>query len=104
MLDVDDVCTLTSRLVAAHLVASLEALTAVAVARLPTFGVSTLFGTREDRVRVLACDSSTLAAISYVFHVYMHDRPKSARMHNTSAFAAISSVFNFNLHNHATLR
>ena len=36
MLDVDDVCTLTSRLVAAHLVASLEALTAVAVARLPT--------------------------------------------------------------------
>ena len=41
MLDVDYVCTLTSRLVAAHLVASLEALTAVAVARLPTFGVST---------------------------------------------------------------
>ena len=39
MLDVDDVCTLTSRLVAAHLVASLEALTAVAVARPPTFGV-----------------------------------------------------------------
>ena len=55
MLDVDDVCTLTSRLVAAHLVASLEALTAVAVARLPTFGLSTLFGTGEDRMRVLAC-------------------------------------------------
>ena len=36
MLDVD-VCTLTSRLVAAHLVSSLEALTAVAVARLLTF-------------------------------------------------------------------
>ena len=42
-------------LVATHLEASLEALTAVAVARLPTFGVSTLFGTGEDRVRVLAC-------------------------------------------------
>ena len=55
MLDVDDVCTLTSRLVAAHLVASLEALTAVAVARLPTFGVCTLFGTGEDRVHVSAC-------------------------------------------------
>ena len=55
MLDVDDVCTLTSRLVAAHLVASLEALTAVAVVRLPTFGVGTLFGTGEDRVHVLAC-------------------------------------------------
>ena len=94
MLDVNDVCTLTSRLIAAHLVASLEALTAVAVARLPTFGVGTLFGTGEDRMRVLAC----------VFHVYLHDRPKSVRMHNTSAFAAISSVFNFNLHNHATLR
>ena len=55
MLDVDDVCTLTSRLVAAHLMASLEALTAVAVARLPTYGVSTLFGTGEDRVHVSAC-------------------------------------------------
>ena len=55
MLDVDDVCTLTSRLVAAHLVASLEALIAIAVARLPTFGVSTFFGTGEDRVHVLAC-------------------------------------------------
>ena len=54
MLDVDDVCTLTSRLVAAHLEASLEALTAVAVARLPTFGVGTLFGTGEDRVRVFS--------------------------------------------------
>ena len=55
MLDVNDVCTLTSRLIAAHLVASLEALTAVAVARLPTFGLSMLFGTGEDRVHVLAC-------------------------------------------------
>ena len=55
MLDVDDVCTLTSRLVAAHLEASLEALTGVAIARLPTFGVGTLFGTGEDRMRVLAC-------------------------------------------------
>ena len=36
MLDVGDVCTLTSRLVAVHLVSSLEALTAVAVARLST--------------------------------------------------------------------
>ena len=55
MLDVDGVCMLTSRLVAAHLVASLEALTAVAVARLPKFGVGTLFGTGEDRMHVLAC-------------------------------------------------
>ena len=54
LLDVD-VCTLTSRLVAAHLVAPLEALTAVAAARLPTFGLCTLFGTGEDCVHVLAC-------------------------------------------------
>ena len=55
VLDVDDVCTLTSRLVAAHLVSSLEALTAVAVARLSTFGVCTFFGTGT---RVSVCDSS----------------------------------------------
>ena len=63
MLDVDDVCTLTSRLVAAHLVASLEALTAVAAARLPTFGLSTLFGTGEDRVHVLACVTRLSSAL-----------------------------------------
>ena len=102
MLDVDDVCTLTSRLVAAHLMASLEALTAVAVARLPTFGVNTLFGTGEDRVRVFACVIRLRLLPSAASST--HDRPKSVRMHNTSAFAAISSVFNFNLHNHATLR
>ena len=102
MLDVDDVCTLTSRLVAAHLVASLEALTAVAAARLPTFGLSTLLGTGEDCVNVLACVTRLRLLPSAASSVYLHDRSRSVRMHNTSA--AISSVFNFNLQNHATLR
>ena len=105
VLDVDDVCTLPSRLVVAHFVSSLEALTAVAVARLPTFGVCTFFGTGEDNVRVLACvtrlrllpsaASSTcicmIAASAFVCIIRLRLLPSAAS-------------FDFNLHDYATLR